>query len=255
MKSLALTIGLAAVLSLSAIANAGQTAAVSSLAALPAASPIRHASPGKVAGLTLTSSDIGRNKETKWHELTANANQGFCINDHEAGMRWSNSIGASEKTPASDFELLHLADKDGKTTLERTNVHFDSPGGTIAPTGRAQVELTEVARTQNGEVVVFAYRDGSNIVLLARGAESGTESRTLAGDSGMVAFVSADGCNFSGVRLDARKPEGGTVAQMAVVVKVDAKNSRRFLVDASLSKVARDPEPKLAVRIRAFPTS
>ena len=250
-KSFAITLAAALSLSVCALASAGQTAPLSALQTLPTATSIRGAQPGTIAGIKLKTSAIGRNKETKWHELTTS--EGFCFSDTDVGAHWTNTAGSSERNPVQDLDLNHLVDKDGKTTLERTKVRFDPSMGTVTATARTHVELTEVAKSREG-AVVFAFREGTNIVLIARNGDSGMESHTLASDSSMVAFVSADGCAFSGVRIDARKPEAGAIAQMGITIpppKGEKGGGTRLVVDASLSKLTRDPEPKLSVRIRS----
>ena len=246
-KPFAITFALAAALSLSTVANAGQTAPISALPTLPAPKAIKRID--KVPGLEVKTSEIGRNKDTKWQELIVK--DGFCLGDPESGARWTSGTGASEKNPAQELDLNHLVEQDGKTVLERTKISFDPAAGTVAATARSHVELVEVARGQQG-IVVYAYREGTSIVLVARHSDGGTESHTLSGESGMVAFVSSD-CSFAGVRIDARKPELGAIAQMGINIpppKGDKGPPAHFVVDASISKVSRDPEPKLSVRIR-----
>jgi hypothetical protein len=137
--------------------------------------------------------------------------------------------------------------------LERTHLAFDPPSATLTATTRSQVELHEIARSVDG-VVVWAFREGGDIIVLARNVDRGQESRKEADDEGMFPFVSADGCPYAGARLDARKPELGAFVQLAGELPAQGtgkdKVTPRFFIDASLSRVARDPEPRLAVRVR-----
>lgn len=233
-------------------AAAGTTTPLSSIATLPAARPLKTPeAPAAVPGLTLKSKDSPR--EARWHELTAATGRGYCIQSYEGGPSWSSSRGASSLSTAEDLDLVRLVAKDGKVTLERTRVHFDPPSGSLTAMSRASVELKEIARTPAG-VVVWAYREGKDVVVVARDVDRGIESRRSADEGDVSPFVSADGCPFAGARLDGRKPAAGTVAQLTGNLPARGKGKERvvprFIVDASLSRVARDPEPILAVRVR-----
>lgn len=253
----ALCILAAAALGLSALispseAQAGTRASISSLAALPAPVPPRSPEAvASVAGVAVKSKEgYG---STRWHDVNASTGRGYCLSTTEGGYRWMSSWGTSAKGTASDLDLDRLVEKDGKATLERTRLHFDPTDASLTTRGRSQVELHEIARTPAG-VVVWAFRDGRDVVLLARNVERGIESRRPGAEDGVFPFVSSDGCPFAGARLDARKPESGTVVQLIgslpAVGTGKEKVVPRFLVDASLSRVGRDPEPVLAVTVR-----
>jgi len=232
-------------------AAAAATSPVSALAALPG--PVALRAPGAVtpvAGLTMTTNDRGR---TTWHDLVAATGRGYCLAQKESGYRWMGSYGANARGATEDLDLDRLVEKDGTATLERTRVHFDPPSGTITATGRSQVELKEIARTPAG-VVVWAYREERAIVVLAKRVSGGVESHQIGSAETGVPFVSVDGCPFAGARLDARKPEAGAFVQLTGALPAQGtgkdKVLPKFIVDASLSRVARDPEPLLAVRVR-----
>ncbi len=163
------------------------------------------------------------------------------------------SYGTSSRSSPEDLELDRLVEKDGKVALERTRLHFDPSDATLNATSSARVELHEIARNPAG-IVVWAFREGRDVVVLARNVERGVESRPAESDESQIPFVSAEGCPFAGARLDARKPESGSIAQLsgALPPRGEGKDKvpRMFLIDASLSRVARDPEPRLAVRVR-----
>jgi hypothetical protein len=233
-------------------ARAGTTAPLSSLGVLPAPVPPRTPeATATVAGVVVKSKDGYGN--TRWHDVNAATGRGYCLSASEGGYRWMSSWGTSAKGSASDLDLDRLVEKDGKATLERTRVHFEPSDATLTTKGRSQVELHEIARTPAG-IVVWAFREGRDVVVLARGATSGIESRRTGADEAMFPFVSSDGCPFAGARLDARKAEGGSVAQLVgdlpPVGTGKDKVVPRFLVDASLSRVGRDPEPRIAVSVR-----
>ncbi len=233
-------------------AKAGTKAPLSSLAALPAPTPPRTPeATGAVKGLTVKTKDVYGG--TVWHDVNASTGRGYCLATTESGYRWMSSWGASSKGIASDLDVDRLVEKDGKATLERTRVHFDPTDASLTTKGRSQVELREVARTPAG-IVVWAFRDGKDVVVLARNIERGVESRHPSTEDGGSPFISADGCPFAGVRLDARKPDAGSVAQLTgTLPPVGTGKSKvvpRFMVDASLSRVSRDPEPMIAVTVR-----
>lgn len=233
-------------------AQAGTKAPLSSLASLPAPTPPRTPeTTDAVAGVTVKTKDGYGG--TVWHDVNASTGRGYCLATTEGGYRWMRSWGTSSKGTASDLDLDRLVEKDGKATLERTRVHFDPTDASLTTRGRSQVELREIARTPAG-IVVWAFRDGKDVVVLARNVERGVESRHPSTEDGGFPFVSADGCPFAGARLDARKPDAGSVAQLtgalAPVGTGKDKVVPRFMVDASLSRVARDPEPMLAVTVR-----
>jgi hypothetical protein len=233
-------------------AGAGTTAPLSSLAALP--SPVVIKVPSVVTpipGLRIKTKDGYGN--TQWHDLVASTRHGYCIGQKEFGYRWMGAYGTGARSPSEDFDLDRLTEKDSAATLERTRVHFDPPSGTITATGRSEVELKEIARTPAG-VVVWAYRENSAVVILAKRVERGVESRHFGNQEDGLPFVSADGCPYAGARLDARRPEAGGFVQLSGALPAEGKGKDkivpRFIVDVSLSRVARDPEPLLAVRVR-----
>lgn len=234
-------------------ALAGTPTPLSSLTALPPAVPMRAPElPQAVPGVVVKSKDGVR--DTRWHDLSTATGRGYCLVSSESGSRWTSSWGSSSHSAAEDLDLDRLVEKDGKATLERTRVHFDPLSGTLTALGRSQVELREVARTPAG-IVVWAYRSGRHVVVLARNVQSGIEARTIAStDEGGVPFVSADGCPFAGARLDVAKPEAGTMAQLTGTLPAQGTGKEkvvpRFIIDASVSRVARDAEAMLAVRVR-----
>jgi hypothetical protein len=233
-------------------AQAATRSPLSTLAALPA--PVAPRTPeatSAVVGVAVKSKDgYGA---TRWHDVNASTGRGYCLATSESGYRWMGSWGTSSKGTASDLDLDRLVEKDGKVILERTRVHFDPSDATLTSKGRSQVELHEVARTPAG-VVIWAFREGADVVVLARSIERGVESRRPFAEEGMFPFISADGCPFAGARLDARKAESGSIVQLTGALPAVGTGKEkvipRFIVDASMSRVGRDPEPMIAVSIR-----
>lgn len=232
-------------------AGAATTAPLSSIAALPRPAALKlPEATTTVPGLSIKEKE--GYKHSKWYDVNAATGRGYCLAQFEGGSRWMSSTGASDKSDAQDLDLDRLVEKDGKAILERTVVHFDPGYGTVVATGRSHVELHELARNPSG-VVVWGYRDGSSVVVLARNVERGLDSRKLS-EEGTFPFASSDGCPYAGARLDARKPDAGSFVQLtgalAPVGTGKDKVFPRFTVDASVSRVARDPEPLLAIRVR-----
>lgn len=246
----AAALGFATILG-SSLARAGTTAPISTIAALRAPTALEHPTAGAaIAGLSLTSKDGYRG--TQWRDLTASSGRGYCLSQKQFGYRWTSTYGSGSNSAEEDLDLDRLVEKDGVATLERTRVHLDPVQGTIVATGRSQVTLTEITRAANG-IVVWAFREDKAIVVLAKRATGGVEGHQLA-DEGQVPFVSADGCPFAGARVDARKPEVGSFAQLTGSLPPVGTGKERvipgFIIDASISRVARDPEPLLSVRVR-----
>lgn len=240
-------------------ARAGATSPVSALAVMPAAPAAQP--PGRVTetpnppvaipGVAVKSRDGYR--DTKWHDLNAATSRGYCLVSREGGYRWMASWGTSSRSNAEDIELDRLVEKDGKVTLERTRLHFEPGDASLAATSTACVELHEVARSPAG-IVVWGFREGRDVIVLARNVDRGVESRPPESDESAIPFVSAEGCPFAGARLDARKPDEGSIAQLNGSLPARGTGKEKvipqFSVDASLSRVARDPEARLAVRVR-----
>lgn len=232
-------------------ARAGSTSPVSSIAALPGPVAFKVTSAlTPIPGLTMKTKNGER---TPWHELSASTGRGYCLAQKEAGHNWLASYQSSGAAATEDLDLDRLTEKDGTVTFERTRVHFDPPSGTITATGRSQVVLKEIARSPAG-VVVWAYREGRAVVILAKHVERGVESREVASEDSSIPFVSSDGCPFAGARLDVQKPEAGASVQLTGSLPAPGtgkdKVIAKFIIDASVSRVARDPEPLLAVRVR-----
>lgn len=238
----------------SSIANAGTPSPLSTIHTLPQLSPLRATTPVAVTvpGVTLKTRD-GYNG-TKWHDLTTATGRGYCFASTDGGFRFMNTMGMSSKSDRDEVDLDRLFEKDGKTMFERTRVALDGTTATVTAVGRATVELQEIGRGPEG-LVVWAYRTGPDVIVLTKRADRGMESFQRQSDDGMqVPFVSVDGCPYAGARLDAKKPEAGTFAQLVGTLPAKGtgkeKVEQKFFVDASLSKVARDPEPMISVRIR-----
>jgi hypothetical protein len=163
-------------------------------------------------------------------------------------MRLSSSSSGTEN------ELWRLTEADGKATLERTRFEVASYLKSAWVKSRTSIELREVAKASG--VTVWGYREPSgDVVLLARGGEGGRESarpKKVPEDQG-IEFVSSD-CSFGATRINAAAIRSGGAAQLRgslpAVGEGKQKVIPRFVIDGSLAKLARDPEPVLSVRVR-----
>ncbi|MBS2019444.1 MAG: hypothetical protein JST00_41665 [Deltaproteobacteria bacterium] len=231
-----------------------RTVPLSSLNVLPTLAPVRASGPAAVTvpGLTMKVKDSSRG--AKWHDITAATGRGYCLAASDTGTRFMDTTGMSSTSEHQELDLNRLFEKDGKTMFERTRISLDGKTSTITAVGRAVVELSEVARGPEG-LVVWGYRTASDVVVIAKRAERGTESSAKGGDDGVaVPFVFVEGCPYAAARLDTKKPDVGAFAQLvgSLPAKGTGKDQAapKFLVDASLSKLVRDPEPMVAVRVR-----
>lgn len=236
----------------SSSAHAGSPTTVSTLSVLNAPVPLKPSDPpARVPGLTLTSKD--GHAATRWHEVNAATSRGYCLTSTNGGFAWMGSYATGSRSPSEDLDLVRLVEEDGAAKYERTRVHFDPPSGTLTAMARSSVPLTEVARTREG-IVVWAFRDGGQVFVLARRVNHGFESLARKTDEGIMPFVSSDGCPFAGARLDNRKPENGSFAQLSGNLPARGtgkdKVTPSFIIDASLLRVARDPESTLSIRVR-----
>jgi hypothetical protein len=235
-------------------ASAGTRAPMSSIAALPKAAPIAvPAEPVEIPGVVVSTKAI--RGAQRYHQIEAAKSGGYCLafSDQPHFMTtWT--VGATE--PAADADLDRLVvQKDGRVTLERTRLHMDPHDvSSLRAIARSSVELHEIARTAKG-VVVWAYREGTDVVVIARDVDGGTDARSGVHDS-VTAFIQNDGCSFAAMHIDARKPEGGAFGQLVGTLprqgKAKGTPDVRFVIDASVSRVTRDPEPMLAVRVRTL---
>jgi hypothetical protein len=226
--------------------TAGDKAPISSLPVLPAAHD-RSEPPGtdtRVPGLALkVHAGAGRS----YNELIASTFQGYCIVNQEFGLRLESSTTWTEK---DTNELWRLTEKDGTATFERTRFSITS-NGALWVKSKTSLALRELSRSSG--VVVWGFREGSDVILLARGATGGREIRPPKPDEESPSFVSSE-CTFGAGRLSTTMAKSGTLAQMRgslpSIGEGKAKITPQFVVDSSLAKLARDPEPVLAVRVR-----
>jgi hypothetical protein len=215
---------------------------VSSIPTLP--KPTAPKGNTAVAGLKITTTE---QKHGNWTTVAADTRHGYCVVTSSEMMYIGAETGGSRDK--EDVDVYRLSDKDGTVSLEHSRVNVDFDSGAAKLVGRSSIELVEVARSSG--VAAWAYRDGLDIVLVARNADTGGESPHLADskDGPITPFINVQDCPWALARIDAKRAKQGVVAELGGQV---AKTKSRFVVNASLSRVSRDPEPVLAVRVRVL---
>lgn len=240
-RTLVLAVGL---VTATTAASAAEKTPIAALKESPApATDVSAAKPvDAIAGFTLEA----RPPSTRQLLIgKAATKQGYCLVGFENQLRMSES---SYEPGQRGEELWRLVTKDDKTTLERTTFTVDQATRALAVVRRTSVELREVARTPEG-VVAWGFRSGAEVFLVATGAYSGLEAIKKTDDSEVLPFMSSD-CTFGAVRLDARKAEAGVAGQLSGSLASEGKEGPTFIVDASIGRVGRDREARLAVRVR-----
>jgi hypothetical protein len=216
------------------------------LSSLGAMAPSGVAKSGDVAGITVKSTTYSTRT---YYAAEAKTAKGYCVLESSFQLRTQASFATKTDDENPAF-LLHLGEKDGKPTLEKSRLAFDDTTGEVSASRASTIELREVARADG--VAAWAFRDGKSVVVLARGASGGVETPPAkANMEGIATFVGADDCPYAVARLDTSV--NGAVAQLTGEIakgKGKERKTRKFFVDASLSRVSRDPEPLLAVRVR-----
>jgi hypothetical protein len=92
-------------------------------------------------------------------------------------------------------------------------------------------------------------------VLVARGADAGRELLPEKAEADSLGLTSSE-CTFGATRLSASAAHKGTFAQLRGSRPAIGERASRlvlpFIVDSSLTKLKRDPEPVLSVRVRTL---
>lgn len=228
-------------------AHAATMSAIPRLSAMAAMTPLKDAVVEKLPGITMKPEGVAG--MTRWRDFTAATSRGYCLADSgNDGTSLYDSYRRYATMTKGDIDVVRLVEKDGRASIERTRVHFVDNALVPDVMGRSTVALVEVAHSEAGSV--YGYREGSEVVLVMKGAESGIEGRKASAEQGGNSFSSSS-CSFGMARLDG---VAGSIAQLrgSLPSRRTGKDkiTPRFLVDASVSKLARDKEPMLAVRVR-----
>lgn len=246
-RALGIALGLLTVTTVTTPAFAGER---TSLSDLPVLSSPKDAADSKdahgVPGLTVKQRQTPR---STYHEVTVARAKGYCLVDRDEVFdleTYATDTGSEAR------ELWQLVEKDGAARLERTRYQVAPLVGDDAwVLSRSSVTL-KVLATDLG-VTVWGMREANgDVVILAKRATSGRESAP-AGDSG-ISFTSSS-CTFGAVRVRAAslKAGGGSAqlsGQLPAVGEGKARVEPTFVIDVSVVKVSRDPEPVVSVRVR-----
>lgn len=245
---------LAIVATLSALtipASAGERSAISSLPVLP---DVKDATtPPPLLGVPGLKFENKTTQYSKYTEVTAAKAKGYCLVQWDAGfihLQLSESISGGVVE-----EMWHFVETDGKASLER--IRFEMSLDSAWVRSKSSAELRSLATSDGITVWGLREPDGS-VLVFARGATSGREASSLPKDHEQSELVGSD-CTFGATRLDARAIAKGAAAQLSGNVSIVAgdtddvpgkKLTQRFVVDISASKLSRDPESMLSVRVR-----
>ncbi|MBX3215802.1 MAG: hypothetical protein KF850_27435 [Labilithrix sp.] len=227
-------------------ARAGDRSPISDLPVLPA--PRDRADPPKDYGVPGLVVKEHTSAARRYLELRAVTSQGYCIAERGLGLR----LHASTTVTDEPGEVWRLVEKDGGATFERTRYEVADDLNSAWVKSKTTIALREVTKA-NG-VTVWGYRDtNGDVVLLARGASSGREVRPPTNDFEGFDFITSD-CAFGAARLSIGAAKKGVLAQLHGTLPAEGEGKSkvvpRFVVDGTLAKLARDPEPVLSVRVR-----
>ncbi|MBX3234001.1 MAG: hypothetical protein KIT84_34505 [Labilithrix sp.] len=250
MKKLALALALAT-FAVTLPAAAGERTAVSAVPRLPAVKDATTPPPLMgVPGLKVTQKET---PHSKYVELEARRAQGYCLVSRDVGFQLNDSTTSTE-----DNELWRFSEADGKATLER--IRFEVAIEQAWVKSKASVELRALAKAHG--VTVWGMREtNGDLIVLVKDATGGVEANEppkKAEDVPLFRFASSS-CTFAATRIQASIVAKGGAAQLTGELPAEGEGKSkivpRFVVDVSTSKVSRDPEPVLSVRVRRMDPS
>jgi hypothetical protein len=176
--------------------------------------------------------------------LVVDATRGDCLVSTEWGMRLDVMGYFSD----AKHERWHFSEKGGELAIEIQ--HVGMAVRDVFVMSRATVRPTRVAAQD--DLVVWGFRTpAGDVILLAKGADRGRLSTTQGDGEGTVFRSASSACTYGATVLDANAVKSGGIAQL-VAARPATKDraAQSFVIDASIVKTSRDPEPVLAVRIR-----
>ncbi len=154
------------------------------------------------------------------------------------------------------FRVLRLVEEGGKVSLDVVDGWLDPIGNVPRELSHARVELARVASSPLG-FDVYAYRTGHEAVFLvpSHGALSYREPSPAENGDGEP--IATSDCGFVRLRLDTARKEGASamafdVSPAAWPREDHASKPAHVWISASVSRVARDPEPRLSISWRGF---
>ncbi len=237
----------ASMASLAAPADAGDRLPVS---ALPTAPPFVEVKDPATVGAPAGVSVKEEGTDYKYHVLEAATRAGYCVVSRTQSLR----MQATTDWDFEDADEVWRFTEDSGPSVERTRFARVTEDRTLRVRSRQTIRPVEVARA-NG-LTVWGFRESNgDVVLLARGAQSGREGEgPWKEPTELISFAHSD-CTFGATRIAGQRAKTGAVAQLrGELPPVGEGESRvvpRFIVDATLAKLSRDPEPILSVRIRS----
>ena len=139
--------------------------------------------------------------------------------------------------PGQPFWIERLVVRGDAAELERIAASVGQLA--IVPSARSRIPLHAVARLD--DLVVYAYRWDAKVFLVTRSLPG-----ALVRTDGADGLTEAPECSFVYTQLVVRRGSSQAVQIRGTV----PSTGRPYLVDASISKTSRDPEPLLSVTAR-----
>lgn len=236
-------------------ADAGERLKLSELPTLPAVRPMPSPIEAPLLdGVKIASHHAG---SSEYWEATAATRSGYCFVRRDSSFELMASVGAD--SPETN-EVWRFVEKDGDATLERIAFESDAALHQMRLRGRAQLRPKAVATIEG--VTAWAFRDSDgSVVLLARGGDFGRHSisATTSTDGTEAARFASSSCAFGAARLDRTRLLAGATARLNGTLRSTSspapttereKQAEEFVLDGSVAKTSRDPEPILSVRFR-----
>jgi hypothetical protein len=239
-------LGIASIACLIGLTTDAQAGERTPLSSIPARAAVRDGAVTKAGVPGLTVKRVTGMQNPNYFELNSATAAGYClVSTDPSGL----SLQETAYSDTLQHELWRLSERDGVTTLEQTRFAVDVTEPVASLKSRSSIALRSVGSTNGVEVFSFREPNG-DVVLLARSATSGREQGYEKEVGWGTRFVSSS-CTFGGARLPAALAKNGATARLhGAIPAVGTKTKKDFVVDASLVKTGRDPEPLLALRVR-----
>lgn len=240
---------LAVVLAVLATSGRASAAAVP-LSSLPRLPTIPNAEKGPQSPVRLAGAWLGKVEGTR---VEVHAKGNLCIHERQAAPR--TDLAAVQTAALGDeLDFLRLEETDGSATLERTRVTVDAKG--LLLVARHKVPLVKALSSPRWTTATFAYREGDDVVVLTTASSDVSVAMARRTDEDWRGGWSS--CGFAMARLPIdRAARGGVVAQVfggkttRALPAGGPATASNFVVNLSLAKIGRDPEPFLSAGLRA----
>jgi len=150
-------------------------------------------------------------------------------------------MGARSASLDGEIGIERLVEAGEGAYLERTRTR-PAPGNKLVALERGRIALLPVARVDG--LTVYAYRRDGSVFVVARAVP--TESLGFVrSDARSYKFANVD-CAIASTQMRLRNGSSEPMQIEGVI----PSSRRNYLVDASVSKTSRDPEPLLSVVVR-----